>query len=37
MDNKSLIRKYHGKNVPIVEVFSNGKLLSFVADIIQKD
>lgn len=37
MDNKALIRKYHGKNVPIVEVFSNGKLLSFVADIVRKD
>tara|TARA_B100000925_G_scaffold226138_1_gene174613 strand:- start:313 stop:528 length:216 start_codon:yes stop_codon:yes gene_type:complete len=37
MDNETLIRKYYGKKVPIVEVFNNGKLLSFVADIVKKN
>ena len=36
MDNIVLIRKYQGKKVPIVEVFNNGKLLSFVADVVKK-
>ena len=36
MDNIALIRKYQGKKVPIVEVFNNGKLLSFVADVVKK-
>lgn len=33
---ESLKKKYHGKNVPIVEVFVNGKLLSFVSEVVKR-
>lgn len=36
MNDKSLISKYRGKKVPIVEVFINGKLLSFIDEVIEK-
>ena len=36
MTDESLIKKYRGKKVPIVEVFINGKLLSFVGDVVKK-
>ena len=36
MTDESLIKKYRGKKVPIVEVFINGKLLSFVCDVVKK-
>jgi hypothetical protein len=31
-----LIKKYYGKRVPIVEVFINGKLFSFISDVVKK-
>ena len=36
MTDKEAIKKYYGKNVPIFEVFVEGKVLSFVKDVIQK-
>ncbi len=32
--DNNLIRKYSGKNVPIVEVFIDGKVRSFISDVI---
>jgi hypothetical protein len=31
-----LIKKYYGKKVPVIEVFINGKLLSFISDVVKK-
>jgi hypothetical protein len=36
MTDKDMIKKYHGKNVPIVEVFVDGKLRSFISEVIKK-
>lgn len=36
MDNTSLIRKYRGKNVPIFEVFIDGKVRAFVKEVVSK-
>jgi len=32
----NMIKKYHGKKVPIVEVFINGRVRSFVSEIVKK-
>lgn len=36
MDDISLIRKYNGKNVPIIEVFIDGKVRSFISEVVKK-
>ncbi len=36
MDDISLIRKYNGKNVPIIEVFIDGKVRSFMSEVVKK-
>ncbi len=36
MTDKGLIQKYIGKNVPIVEVFVEGKLRSFISEVVKK-
>ncbi len=36
MDNISLIRKYRGKNVPVFEVFIDGKVRAFVKEVVSK-
>jgi len=36
MTDQNLINKYYGKNVPIVEVFVEGRLLSFISEVVQK-
>lgn len=36
MTDQDLINKYYGKNVPIVEVFVEGKLLSFISEVVKK-
>ena len=36
MTDQNLINKYYGKNVPIVEVFVGGRLLSFISEVVQK-
>jgi hypothetical protein len=36
MTNEKTIKKYYGKNVPIIEVFIDGKVRSFVKDVISK-
>ena len=36
MDEPSLIQKYYGKNVPIVEVFIDGKIRSFISEVVKK-
>lgn len=36
MTDKEMIRKYRGKKVPIVEVFLNGKVRSFVSEVVVK-
>ena len=36
MDEKTLVDKYYGKNIPIVEVFIDGRVRSFVADVVEK-
>lgn len=36
MVNEPLMEKYHGKNIPIVEVFIDGRVRSFVADVVEK-
>jgi hypothetical protein len=34
--NEELVRKYSGKNVPIIEVFIEGKVRSFISEIVKK-
>tara|TARA_R110000868_G_scaffold229686_3_gene482772 strand:+ start:816 stop:1052 length:237 start_codon:yes stop_codon:yes gene_type:complete len=34
--NEELVRKYSGKNVPIIEVFIDGKVRSFISEIVKK-
>ncbi len=36
MTDKNMVKKYQGKKVPIVEVFINGKLLSFISEVVNK-
>lgn len=36
MTDPSLIQKYGGKNVPIIEVFVEGKLRSFISEVVKK-
>lgn len=36
MTDPVAIRKYHGKNVPIFEVFIDGQIRSFVKDVVTK-
>lgn len=36
MTDPNMIKKYYGKNVPIVEVFIEGKLRSFVSEVVIK-
>jgi hypothetical protein len=36
MTDQDLINKYYGKNVPVVEVFVEGKLLSFISEVVKK-
>jgi hypothetical protein len=36
MDEPSLVEKYYGKNVPIVEVFIDGKIRSFISEVVKK-
>ena len=37
MDEKTLVDKYYGKNIPIIEVFIDGRVRSFIADVVEKD
>jgi len=36
IDDKNLINKYLGKNVPLVEVFIDGKVRAFISDVVKK-
>ncbi len=36
MTDPKMIKKYHGKKVPIVEVSVGGKIRSFVSEIVRK-
>lgn len=36
MTDEELVKKYIGKKVPIVEVFLNGKIRSFVSEVVVK-
>jgi hypothetical protein len=36
MTDEKIVKKYYGKNVPIIEVFMDGKVRSFVKDVISK-
>jgi hypothetical protein len=36
MNDQKMINKYYGKTVPIVEVFINGKIRSFVDEVVKK-
>jgi hypothetical protein len=36
MTEQSLIQKYRGTEVPIIEVFIDGKIRSFVSEVIKK-
>lgn len=36
MTDQEMIRKYQGKNVPIIEVFVGGKVRSFVSEVVKK-
>jgi hypothetical protein len=36
MTDPKAIKKYHGKNVPIFEVFIDGQIRSFVKDVVVK-
>jgi hypothetical protein len=36
MTDPETVKKYYGKNVPIIEVFIDGKVRSFVKDVISK-
>lgn len=34
--DKEVINKYYGKMIPIIEVFLNGKVRSFISDVVKK-
>lgn len=36
MTDKQVVEKYYGKNIPIIEVFIDGKVRSFVKDVVIK-
>lgn len=36
MTDGMMLEKYHGGNVPIIEVFIDGKVRSFVSEIVKK-
>lgn len=36
MTDEGMIQKYYGKKIPIIEVFIDGKIRSFVKDIVTK-
>lgn len=36
MADQKVINKYHGKMVPIIEVFLDGKIRSFIGEVIKK-
>jgi hypothetical protein len=36
MTDQNMINKYYGKKVPIIEVFIDGKVRSFVSEIVKK-
>lgn len=36
MTDKKVIQKYYGKMVPIIEVFIDGKIRSFISEVIRK-
>lgn len=36
MTEENMLRKYYGKKVPIIEVFIEGKIFSFVRDVVKK-
>jgi len=36
MTESRMIQKYNGKDVPIIEVFVEGKLRSFVSEVVKK-
>jgi hypothetical protein len=36
MTDKVITEKYYGKNIPIIEVFIDGKVRSFVKDVVIK-
>jgi len=36
MTDPETVNRYYGKNVPIIEVFMDGKIRSFVKDVISK-
>ena len=36
MTNQDVINKYHGNMVPIIEVFLDGKVRSFISEVIKK-
>tara|TARA_R110002020_G_scaffold113236_1_gene260240 strand:- start:13375 stop:13611 length:237 start_codon:yes stop_codon:yes gene_type:complete len=36
MSDTNMIKKYKGKNIPIVEVFINGRVRSFASDVVTK-
>ena len=36
MTDQKTINKYYGKNVPIIEVFIDGKVRSFISEVVKK-
>ena len=36
MTDKDMIKKYYGKNVPIIEVFIDGRVRSFISEVVKK-
>ena len=36
LPDANMIKKYKGKNIPIVEVFINGRIRSFASDVVTK-
>lgn len=36
MTDQDMINKYYGKKVPIIEVFDDGKVRSFISEVIKK-
>jgi hypothetical protein len=36
LTNENMVKKYNGKNVPIIEVFIDGKVRSFISEIVKK-
>ena len=36
MSDKNMVKKYYGKKVPVVEVFIDGKIRSFISEVVKK-